>query len=107
LSYLARYPLTLIKIDQSFTQKITDQCTSEDTAIVRSLIGMAHNLGLQVIAEGVETPAQAAFLRAEKCEELQGFLYARPLPVHEFEEFLKRNQMRSDRFGAMPDALAG
>jgi diguanylate cyclase (GGDEF)-like protein/PAS domain S-box-containing protein len=107
LSYLARYPLTRIKIDQSFTQKITDSCTPEDTAIVRSLIVMAHNLGLAVIAEGVETAEQAAFLRAEKCEELQGFLYARPLPVAEFEEFLKSNQARSDRFGQMPDALAG
>jgi diguanylate cyclase (GGDEF)-like protein/PAS domain S-box-containing protein len=91
LSYLARYPLTRIKIDQSFTQKITNTCTSEDTAIVRSLIVMAHNLGLAVIAEGVETAEQAAFLRAEKCEELQGFLYAPALPVAEFEEFLKSN----------------
>ena len=76
-------------------------------AIVRSIIVMAHNLGLEVIAEGVETPEQAAFLRAEKCEEMQGFLYAQPLPVAEFEEFLKSNQARSDCFGKMPDALAG
>ncbi len=107
LSYLARYPLTRIKIDKSFTQKITDTCTSEDTAIVRSLIVMAHNLGLEVIAEGVETPAQAAFLRAEKCEELQGYLYATPLPIQEFEEFLKLSQMQTDHFGEIPDALAG
>ena len=107
LSYLARYPLTRIKIDQSFMRKITDKSTLQDTAIVRSLIIMAHNLGLQVIAEGVETPYQAAFLRAEKCEELQGFLYAPPLPIQEFEEFLKLNQTQSDHFEKIPNALVG
>jgi EAL domain-containing protein (putative c-di-GMP-specific phosphodiesterase class I) len=107
LSYLARYPLTRIKIDQSFMRKITGKSTLQDTAIVRSLIIMAHNLGLQVIAEGVETPDQAAFLRAEKCEELQGFLYAPPLPIQEFEEFLKSNQAQSDHFGKIPNALVG
>src|SRR2546421_1682548 len=91
LSYLARYPLSRIKIDQSFVRKIADNPTREDTAIVRSIITMAHNLGLEVIAEGVETPAQAAFLQAEKCEEAQGFLYSKPLPISEFEEFLFMN----------------
>ena len=95
LSYLARYPLTRIKIDQSFMRNITAASTAQDTAIVRSLIVMAHNLNLQVIAEGVETADQAAFLKAEKCEEVQGFLYAKALPPHEFEEFLRLNQMRS------------
>ena len=68
LSYLARYPLTRLKIDQSFVRKIADKYTPADVAIVRSIIVMAHNLGLEVIAEGVETATQAAFLRAEKCE---------------------------------------
>ena len=95
LSYLARYPLSRIKIDQSFVRKIADNPTREDTAIVRSIIIMAHNLGLEVIAEGVETLAQAAFLQAEKCEEVQGFLYARPLPISEFEEFVRSSRMRS------------
>ncbi|MEI9804463.1 MAG: EAL domain-containing protein [Pseudolabrys sp.] len=92
LSYLARYPLTRLKIDQSFVRKISDKSTQEDTAIVRSIIVMAHNLGLEVIAEGVETATQAAFLRAEKCEELQGYLYARPLPAAELEAYLRANQ---------------
>ena len=55
---------------------------------MRSIIVMAHNLGLEVIAEGVETVTQAAFLRAEKCEELQGYLYAKPLPAADFEAFI-------------------
>ena len=57
--------------------------------IVRSLIAMAHNLGLEVIAEGVETAAQAAFLLDEKCEEAQGYFYSEPLPAEEFEAYLR------------------
>ena len=107
LSYLTRYPLTRIKIDQSFVRKITDKSASHDTAIVRSIIVMAHNLGLQVIAEGVETPAQEAFLRAQNCEEVQGFLYAKPLPPGEFEDFLRSNQARSQQYENSYDRLAG
>jgi diguanylate cyclase (GGDEF)-like protein/PAS domain S-box-containing protein len=93
LSYLTRYPLSRIKIDQSFVRKISSK--SKDTAIIRSIIVMAHNLGLDVVAEGVETAAQAAFLRAEKCDEVQGFLYARPLSSEEFENFLGSVQAAS------------
>jgi diguanylate cyclase (GGDEF)-like protein/PAS domain S-box-containing protein len=95
LSFLTRYPLTRLKIDQSFVRKINERSTSEDTAIVRSIIMMAHNLGLSVIAEGVETAAQAAFLQSEQCDEVQGFLYARPLDVEKFEEFLVAGQVRA------------
>ncbi len=101
LSYLARYPLNRLKIDQSFVRKIAVGSTPEDTAIIRSIIVMAHNLGLEVIAEGVETSIQAAFLRAEKCDELQGYLYARPLPAAEFEAYLEAARDRGD------DAAAG
>jgi EAL domain-containing protein (putative c-di-GMP-specific phosphodiesterase class I) len=96
LSFLSRYPLTRIKIDQSFVRKITADSASGETAIVRSIIVMAHNLGLHVIAEGVETRAQHAFLRRERCDEMQGFLYAKPLPAHEFEEFLSSKLVRAD-----------
>ena len=98
LSYLTRYPLSRIKIDRSFVQKITDH--GQDAAIVRSIIVMAHNLGLEVIAEGVETPAQAAFLQAEGCEEVQGFLYARPLPAAQFEGFIRSNRIDSQERSA-------
>ena len=89
LSYLTRYPLTRLKIDQSFVRKMTDNSSLEETAIVRSIIVMAHNLGLEVIAEGVETAAQANFLTAEKCEELQGYLFAKPLPAAELKDYLR------------------
>jgi EAL domain-containing protein (putative c-di-GMP-specific phosphodiesterase class I) len=91
LSYLTRFPLSRIKIDRSFVRKIIDD--ADTAAIVRSLIVMAHNLGLEVIAEGVETDAQAAFLLNEQCEEAQGFLYARPLPAVEFEEYLRMGHL--------------
>src|SRR5690242_3813572 len=96
LSYLARFPLTRIKIDQSFVRKIGSKPTREDTAIIRSIIIMAHNLGLEVIAEGVETAAQAGFLEAERCEEAQGFLYSKPLPIAEFERFVTSRAARLD-----------
>jgi diguanylate cyclase (GGDEF)-like protein/PAS domain S-box-containing protein len=93
LSYLTRYPISRIKIDQTFVRKIS--AASENTAIVRSIIVMAHNLGLEVIAEGVETAAHAAFLQAEGCDEAQGFLYAKALRCDEFEKFMRSNQVAS------------
>jgi diguanylate cyclase (GGDEF)-like protein/PAS domain S-box-containing protein len=87
LNHLTRFPIWRIKIDRTFVNRITNSI--EDAAIVRSLIAMAHNLGLRVVAEGVETEAQAAFLLKEHCEEAQGYLYAKPLPAAEFETYLK------------------
>ncbi|MCK1481520.1 EAL domain-containing protein [Bradyrhizobium sp. 193] len=94
LSYLTRYPLTQIKIDRSFIQKIGGQSAAEDMALVRSIIVMGRNLGLEVIAEGVETTAQADFLRAEGCPELQGFLFSKPLPASEFEHYLRSGNFK-------------
>ncbi|MGO4671081.1 EAL domain-containing protein [Bosea sp. 2RAB26] len=88
LSYLARYPLDRLKIDKSFVIGMPEAATRDDTAMVRSIIAMAHNLKLEVIAEGVETASQAAFLRSEGCEEAQGFLYSPALEEAEFREFL-------------------
>lgn len=85
LSCLTRYPLTRIKIDRSFVQNIDKESSAEDTAVASSIIVMAHNLGLSVTAEGVETAAQEKFLQAKGCHEAQGFLYARPLPIDQFE----------------------
>lgn len=104
LSYLTRFPVSRIKIDRNFVAKITDD--AEDAAIVRSLIAMGHNLGLAITAEGVETPAQAAFLLREHCEEAQGFLYAKPLPAAEFEAYVRHSRQGpgSDRDGAFDAA---
>jgi diguanylate cyclase (GGDEF)-like protein/PAS domain S-box-containing protein len=107
LSYLTRYPLTRIKIDRSFVQKIGSQSAGEDTAIVRSIIVMGRNLGLEVIAEGVETAAQAAFLKAEGCHELQGFLFGKPLPADAFEDFLRSGAFSGSEADIKPARLAG
>jgi EAL domain-containing protein (putative c-di-GMP-specific phosphodiesterase class I) len=87
LSSLTQFPLSRIKIDRSFVRSIANN--AEDAAIVRSLIAMAHNLGLAVIAEGVETELQATVLLNERCEEAQGFLFAKPLPAADFEAYLR------------------
>ena len=87
LSYLTLFPVTHIKIDRSFVAKVTN--SAQDAAIVRSLIAMAHSMELDVIAEGIETEAQAAFLLNEKCEEAQGFLYSKPLSVPDFDAYLE------------------
>ena len=91
LSYLTKFPVSRIKIDRSFITGVTDD--AENAAIVRSLIAMAHNLRLGIIAEGVETEAQARFLREEHCEEAQGYLYAMPLSAPDFEAFLRERRL--------------
>jgi EAL domain-containing protein (putative c-di-GMP-specific phosphodiesterase class I) len=87
LSFLTQMPLTHIKIDQSFVRGLPDD--HKLVAIVRSLIAMAHNVGLTVIAEGVETVSQAKFLRSEGCDEAQGFLFAKALPASAYETLLR------------------
>lgn len=86
LSYLKRLPLDQLKIDQSFVRDITHD--QGDAVIVQTIIGMANNLGLHVIAEGVETAAQRDFLFANGCRVYQGFLFSRPVPLAEFENLL-------------------
>ena len=87
LSHLKRFKVYKLKIDQSFIRDIVDD--PEDQAIVDAIINMAHSLGMVTIAEGVETPAQLAFLKAHQCDEMQGYLYSRPLEVTDFEQLLR------------------
>jgi diguanylate cyclase (GGDEF)-like protein/PAS domain S-box-containing protein len=82
LRYLTLFPVSRIKIDRAFVKGVVDDPKS--AAIVRSLLSMAQSLGLGVIAEGVETTAQAAFLKNERCEEAQGYLYGRPQSAADF-----------------------
>jgi diguanylate cyclase (GGDEF)-like protein/PAS domain S-box-containing protein len=79
LSYLRRFPVHRLKVDRSFIIDVTTN--SEDAAIVRTIITLGHNLGLKVIAEGVETPAQLEFLRRNDCDEVQGYLFSPPVPA--------------------------
>jgi EAL domain-containing protein (putative c-di-GMP-specific phosphodiesterase class I) len=84
LSYLKRFPINKLKIDRSFVMHLPHD--ESDIAIVTAIVSLAHALKLRVIAEGVENAAQRDLLKALHCDELQGFLYDRALPIAEFEE---------------------
>ena len=86
LNYLKRFPIDTLKVDQSFVRDLNTDPDNE--AIVSAIITLAHALKLNVIAEGVETQQQLETLRALKCDEVQGFLFSRPLPVAEFTDLL-------------------
>ncbi len=90
LSYLARLPLHGLKIDQRFVHGLGKN--ANDEAITQAIIAMAHSLNLRCIAEGVETPAQAEFLKSHGCEEAQGFLYTPALPEDEFRAWWRERE---------------
>ena len=85
LSYLSKFPITHLKIDQAFVQELS----ISNRAIIKTIISLAKNLSLNVIAEGVETKEQADFLADNDCDEVQGYLYSKPLPANEIELLLK------------------
>jgi EAL domain-containing protein (putative c-di-GMP-specific phosphodiesterase class I) len=89
MSYLKRFPITTLKIDRSFVQDIPTD--ADDIAITQAIIAMGKSLGLILVAEGVETAEQMHFLREHRCDKLQGFLFSRPIPAHEAEALLKRD----------------
>jgi diguanylate cyclase (GGDEF)-like protein/PAS domain S-box-containing protein len=86
LAYLTRLPLDQLKIDQSFVRNMGVK--PRDAIIVQTIIGMANNLGMEVIAEGVETEAQRAFLEEHGCPSCQGYLFSKPVPIEQFEILL-------------------
>ena len=86
LSYLQKFPMGALKIDQSFVHQISNP--DEDPAIVTAVIDMAHRLKLRVVAEGVETLEQLEFLQANRCDEAQGEYFSRPLPSEQFAKLL-------------------
>ena len=92
LSYLKKFPIDVIKIDRSFIKDIPDN--QDDMEITSAVIAMAHKLKLKVVAEGIETTAQVAFLRRQHCDIGQGYLFDRPIPGRELLERLKRYQVR-------------
>lgn len=93
LAYLKRFPIDILKIDKAFVRDIAND--GDDAAIVRAIITMAHSLGIQTLAEGVETREQAEFLRAQGCDYAQGYYFSPPLPGDRVVDFLREN----DSFG--------
>jgi EAL domain-containing protein (putative c-di-GMP-specific phosphodiesterase class I) len=91
LAYLTQLPLDQLKIDQSFVRNIGTKST--DSMIVQTIIGMANNLGIEVIAEGVETHAQRDFLWGAGCRLYQGYLFGRPVPMEEFTALLTKPEL--------------
>ena len=95
LSYLQRYPIDTLKIDRAFVQDIENN--NEGVAITTTIIALAHNLRLHIVAEGVETNKQLEFLTALGCHDIQGFLFSKPLPYEEFCELLKNESKMFSR----------
>jgi EAL domain-containing protein (putative c-di-GMP-specific phosphodiesterase class I) len=106
LSYLKRLPVDSIKIDRSFVSQVASQ--RDDAAIARAIITMAHSLQLKVIAEGVETADQLAFLTANGCDEVQGYYFSRPLPAADCAAMLGRpRQLKGPRGPSSPPPDSG
>ena len=90
LSYLKRLPIDLLKIDKSFVVGVPGD--AEDASIISAIVGLAHNLGMQVVAEGVEKKDQLHFLRSINCDQMQGYFFSTPLPAQEFISLLERDR---------------
>ena len=90
LSYLKRFPIDFLKIDKSFVQDITTE--PDDAAITQAIISLAHSLGIKVVAEGVETKPQLAYLQLRSCDTMQGYIYSKPVPEPELKNLLLQNK---------------
>ena len=95
LAYLTRFPLASLKIDRSFVADVLDD--EADATIVRTIVDMAHTLGFTVIAEGVESQSQVAFLRRFGCHQAQGYFFAPPMPIGEFIQLICSDNLAPPR----------
>jgi len=98
LSYLKRMPIDVLKVDQSFVREL--ETSEDDQALVTSIVALGHSLGLKVVAEGVETAAQAALLDERGCDIAQGYLYARPMPAESYLTWLVDAKLTVDCFAS-------
>jgi len=104
MSYIKRFRIDCLKIDRNFISGLPDN--ADDVAIATAILSMAHSLGLEVTAEGVETEGQAQFLRVAGCDNLQGYLFARPAPAAALEALLREGRCAHfDGTDAALDAL--
>ena len=94
LAYLTRLPIDLLKIDQSF---VRESDSADGVAIIKAIISMAHSLGIRVIAEGVETEAQCDLLRLNNCDEIQGYLFSKPMEAEKIGVLLMENKRLPDK----------
>ncbi|ARD43556.1 EAL domain-containing protein [Colwellia sp. PAMC 21821] len=102
LAYLKKFPLNTLKIDKAFVDDI--ETSEQGRNMVATIVTIAHNLGMQVVAEGVETNQQLSFLSGLRCEQLQGYLYSKPLPEGDFQKYLLSFQItnKSTSFRSNP-----
>lgn len=96
LGYLRNFPVDLLKIDRSFITDVTER--HDDAVITRAVINLAHNLGIRVVAEGVETQEQLNFLKQHRCNLIQGYLISRPVPAADLEKALTNGSLAVDSF---------
>lgn len=106
LNYLKRFPIDVLKIDRSFVKEISDRTQNDNAAIVTAIMALSHSLHLEVVAEGVETVNELAYLNALGCKIVQGFLFSEPLPVDEFNSLLKNNDRLLQTLEVIREQLA-
>ena len=88
LNYLKRFPINTVKVDRSFVMDLPGN--PDDLAITRAVVAMAHQLNMEVVAEGVETPEQLACLAEEGCEYAQGYLFSKPVPLSQVQDMVRQ-----------------
>ena len=90
LGSLTKFTINTVKIDREFINQISIDVNAQ--AIVKAIIAVAHSLKMEVVAEGVETEDQLAFLQSEKCDNIQGYLFSRPVPAEDFRKLLEKEK---------------